>query len=359
MKAATLKFRRTRQDAPAGPESEEEPKEPALSWTGGSAVAAKAITYLLISCLFAGPLALLGIGWLVFASSGPAPAPVVAGDTSATVDERAAVEAFAEDFVVTWLTSVDGQEKQLAPFLDDYSSVTLPKVSWTTSGPATAGIAQAEDGTWSVTVAVSVAAPKKKPAVRRYFQVPVTYAGGAMVASALPAPVAGPAVATPARLDYRHRATTADSVTVAATQFLAAMLAGSGDLTRFISPGASIAPIVPAPYTAIEVEDVLVNQELTEADVAPETGRTLKLLLTATATATADQQISVTYALTMTAREGRWEVSSVDPTPTTLAEEAPAEGSGVVDDTQISEAPASDLPASSPANPTPSTTATH
>ena len=110
---------------------------------------------------------------------------------------------------------------------------------------------------------------------------------------------------------------------MAAQEFLAALVVGSGDVTRFISPDAAIAAVTPAPYTAIELEDVLVDHELTEADDVPQTGRTVHLLATATAIVTNDQAISVEYALTMTAREGRWEVAAIDATPQTLPSETP------------------------------------
>lgn len=317
MKVATLKFRKPREEASETEAAAEETQASALSWTGGSAAATKVISYLLISSLVAGPLSLLAIGWLILTATGPAPAPVTSGDTATVVDERSAVQGFAEDFVVTWLTSPDGEEDRLAVFMDDYSGVTLPTVPWSVSNPTAAGIEETEDGTWSVTVAATVGG-KKQPGLRRYFRVPVTYLDGALAAAALPTPVSGPQLAVEARLDYRYRATNSDAVSVAAGEFLNALLVGSGDVTRFISPGASIRAVSPAPYTVVELEDVLVDQELTEGDATPETGRTLHLLVTAIATATADQQITVSYALTMTAREGRWEVAAIDASPRTL-----------------------------------------
>lgn len=315
MKAPTLKFRRHPEpDAADTQEPTESDLGSVLEWTGGAAMATKVIRWVLIGCLITGPFALLlaiaGLG----SSTVETTAPVAQVD-QAEVDERAAVTAFAQDFVVTWLTATDGHEDALAPFVDDSATLSLPKKPWTAANPTTAGIEKTSDLAWTVTVAATVGSPGQ-PSIRRFFTVPISFdPTGAMVALSTPTPVAGPERATTPRLDYRYRATSAAPVSIAAEEFLGALIAGGGDVTRFITPGADIKAITPAPYTSVELEDVLVDDELTEADANPETGRTVHLLITATAALTRDQATTVAYALTMTAREGRWEVAALDPAP--------------------------------------------
>jgi hypothetical protein len=282
-------------------------------WTGASAMTTKAMTLLLWCLLIAGPVA------LVFQlMTPPPPAPVVQADnTDAQAGERTAVSGFAEDLVVTWLTTPRGQEKMLERFVTDASSLTLAEKPWTVTDPATAYIeSTGQRGVWAVTVAVTVAEGKDQPPVRRYFQVPVRYTeGSALRAQTLPAPVAAPAVAVADRLSYRYRATLTDPVAAAANDFLSALLAGSGDVARYVSPGSEIAAIDPAPYTTVVIEDVMVDDDPAEDGTSPESGEERHLLVTATVTAAAKQDVTVQYALTLAARDGRWEVKSIDLAP--------------------------------------------
>jgi hypothetical protein len=287
-----------------------------VEWTGPAAGVTKTITAGLLACLVAGPVGLLLAGWLVWiAATTPTAAPVVSTDVE-TASARTAVEAFAADFVAAWLTTTNGQEKRLAPFLSSYSGLTLPESPWLLWDAVPAGIVSS-DGSWSVTVAATVAESEHAPTVRRYFQVPVVYADGALVAQALPAPVAAPRQAAAPKLAYRYRAGLDDPVATAAGEFLAALLVG-GDVTRVISPGAEIRAVVPAPYTTVKVQDVQVDEDLTGLTTeTPSDGRQLHLLVTASVVGVAETSgLTVQYALTLTARAGRWEVAAIDPSPT-------------------------------------------
>lgn len=294
-----------------GPDAAD-PEQVTLAWTAVAGKATSATQFGLIASLLCGPVAVV-----LLLLSGSAPA-VVAEQQTATNGvsaDQVAASAFAEDLVVTWLSTPEGEDERVESYGPAYSSITLPKTPWVVTDSATAAMEQSEDGqTWTVTVAVSVSASAGSAPIRRYFRVPVHYAGGALAARALPTPVAAPAVANVVTLDYRFRAAPSDAVGAAAEDFLSGMLVG-GDVERYISPTAEISAILPSPYTAVEVEEIRLDQELTEADEAPETGRTLRMLVTADAAVGRDQVITVQYALTMTAREGRWEVAAIDPAP--------------------------------------------
>lgn len=300
-----------------------EPKAPPdvglqARWTGGSRLATRGATAILWSALAAGPLALVLGLLMVLAISAPAPsARAPAADRSG---EQVAVEEFAQRFVVTWLQTPQGQEKQLSPYVQ-VAHLTLPEVPWRAEAPATASVARISEGLWTVTVAVTLSA-RGSPAERRYFQVAVKYLpsgnGAALVAAALPAPVAAPLAAAAPELAYRYRASLADPVATSIGEFLSALLTGQGDVTRYVSPGTVVAAVSPPPYTAVTVTDVLVDRELA-GGTAPASGERLAVLATARATAGPQQVVDVQYALTLLARAGRWEVKAVDPAPAVVA----------------------------------------
>lgn len=343
--------RRPTNDEPAAPVLEDlliedEPDQPQLSagelqaqWTGGSALATKVSTGVLWTALIAGPVALLLV--FVLAAGGSAPVAPSAAPAPDRSGEQAAVSEFAGRFVAVWLRSVRGQEKQLAPYVRA-ARVALPEQAWPAGTPAIADIRPSSKTTWTVTVAVPVGPTTADPLpVWRYFVVSVHMdEAGALVALTLPAPVAAPRPAEAPKLDYRYRASMDAPVAAAAQQFLEALLTGTGDVSRYISPGAPITAVQPASATALKVTDVETDREL-PADRAPAEGDQVRVLVTATATTGPGRHNVVQYPLTMRVRGGRWEVAQIDLAPALSAES-----------TQPSRAPAVQPPGS--ASPTPS-----
>lgn len=308
--------------SPAVREDEPDPDTQLQSrWTAGPALATKGASGLLWTALLTGPTALLLALSGVLGSAPPVSAP--AAPAIDRVGEQAVVAEFAGRLVTLWLTSVRGQEAQLDPLLRGVQ-VSLPQVAWS-AGPITvADQRRLPDGTWMVVMAATVGPAGASPpagtagaaGVVRYFQVPVHLDAGGPVALALPAPVAAPGVAAqPPRLDYRYRATQDDPVAVSVQQFLAALLAGDGDVTRYLSPGTTISPVTPAPYTSVTVTDIATDLELIAGAAAPADGTQLRALITATAIGDPEQQASVQYPLTLTVRGGRWEITTIDATP--------------------------------------------
>lgn len=302
-------------------------------WSGPTAAGTKALTAALWCLLAVGPIALVLV--LLTASAQPATVPEPTG-VDDVAGERAAVTGFAEDFVVTWLSTPRGEGASLEQFVVDASSATLPEQPWQVSEATTAAVEQVEEHLWSATVAVTVLGPQSsseedeaasEPAPeRRYFQVGVFYDGGALRAQTLPAPIAAPEVADPAPLDYRHRVPTTDPVAAAAGEFLAALLTGASDVSRYVSPGADIAAVTPPPYAAVTLDDVALDRELPAGE--PADGEKRRLLVTATVTTPQEQALTVQYALTTAARDGRWEISSLDPAATTAPVTSDSAGAG-------------------------------
>jgi hypothetical protein len=351
LRSPQLKFRKTSGPSVDDPtedldvddaDTEAGAQQAPLSWTGASATSARAVTFGLLVCLLCGPLALAAF---FLARPAPVPAPAAAVGADPDVDTRAAASAFAEDLVVTWLTTPRLEEKRLEQFGLESNSITLSVKPWIATDPTTAGIAKSEDGrTWAVTVAVTVATTASDPGQRRYFLVPVAVTEGSLAARTLPTPVAAPATADAGELGYRYRATTSDQVGAAAQDFLTALLV-AGNVDRFIAPDSEITAVLPAPYSQIEVDEILLDRELEDADANPKTGRTLHLLITAVAAVDGEHQTTVQYALTMRSREGRWEASSIDAAPLLWESSADATGdpgSEPTDDSGTAGQPSSD-----------------
>jgi len=279
-----------------------------------STLATKASTLLLLCCLFAGPLALAVGGLALLSAAAPAPAP--AAKVVDLSGQRAVAGEFAQRLVVTWLTTARGHEANLAALMPGTSTVTFPQEAFTVTDPAVAGITQVE-GIWSVTVAATVTDQTKQTA-RRFFQVPITVGSdGAVAALALPSPVAGPTIQSGGGLNYQVQVPGTGPVAQTISQFLTAYAAGGGDVTRYLTPGVQIPAITPAPYTAVTVTDLRAITSAAGVDTTgtPKDGTSLRVLVNATGVVSPTQQVSASWALTLTARAGRWEITAIDLAP--------------------------------------------
>jgi len=311
----------------------ESPPPQVVEWSNGPALAAKAWGALLVLALLAGPAALV---WTLLR---PEPAQVTAGGgTTATAEQSAATER-AIELVETWLRA-DSDDKQLIASLTSAPVGTLPQEGLTIRDSSVAQLEPAEDGVWSVTVGVDVAepAPGSTPApppsgaadkaekpevplvwVRRYFQVPVLvdrtdtkYSGPdlAVTALTLPAPVPGPAAAEPPDLDYSETISPTSAAGESVGGFLTAMIAGDGEITRYLRPGISVPAVTPAPYSAVTVTGIKGSYEVSEN---PADGDGTHALVTAELTRLDGNKTTAQYVLTLVARDGRWEVAGVEP----------------------------------------------
>ena len=281
----------------------------------GSTLTTRLSTAVLVSCLIAGPAG-VAVGVLALASSASTAAPATAkvADLSG---QRAAAQEFAQRVVMTWLTTSRGQEAQLTALIPASANVSFPQEPFAVSNVDVAGITEIE-GAWAVTVAATVT-DQRKVTARRFFQVPVTVRAGdgAVSALALPSPVAGPVVSGSGDLNYQVQVPGTGPVTQTIGAFLASYLTGSGDVTRYLTPGVQIQAVTPALFTAVAVTDTRAITSAAGLDTTgvPKDGTVLRVLVAAVGTVSETQQITTSYALTMTARAGRWEISAVDPAP--------------------------------------------
>ncbi|WP_052499818.1 conjugal transfer protein [Streptomyces vietnamensis] len=333
--------------APAEPQpaAVQEPEaEKDAGWVGGWSTGAQANSAALLRWLVWGLIALgplLGaLAYLSVPTTSAAPAPKAA-PTAPTASGGQGAAGFAVLFVAAYLSAGDGDEAKLAAYYPPAANLQLEGVSGQHRGEqlTVVRLRQTDTAVWSVTVAARVigaqpsATPSAQPGVSpspeadpvRYFQVPVATAPGAggataYTALAMPAEVAGPERAKSPELVYgaMRPALPSDPHTQAVTSFLTAYLTRAGaELDRYLAPGTRLAAPSPAPYSGIAVDQLAVEGETGGEPVVsvPGDGTTLRLLVTLRATGQDGVRLPLTYALTLKARAGRWEIASLDGAP--------------------------------------------
>lgn len=288
-----------------------------------SALGAKAATVGLLTCLALGPVGAVAGGLAFLQSSQPSAAPVAAPVDQS--NERAIVGQFAQQVVVTWLTTTQDKPDPMLALVKDAQISGLSQTAFKVDDPAVSGITFV-DGTWSVTVAATITDANKTTA-RRYFQVPVRYSQGGLTALTLPAPVSPPPVTVGSSTGYRAQVDLTTPLGQTVGQFLTAYIAGSGDASRYLTPGVNLTPLTPAPYTSVRLSELRAAGSDQPPATVPQDGTKTRVLALGTAVVTDQQTANVAYALTLTARAGRWEISAIDPAPVQQQSQTPAASS--------------------------------
>ncbi|MFF8610912.1 conjugal transfer protein [Streptomyces sp. NPDC015346] len=344
--------------APADPQTptvQETGVEPEAGWVAGWSTGAQAnwaalIRWLVWVLIALGPL-LGALAYLSMPTTSAAPAPKTAPSAPSASGGQGAA-GFATLFVAAYLSAGRGDEPKLAAYYPPAASMQLDGVSGQQRGEqlTVVRLRQTDTGVWAVTVAARVTGAQPSPApptqpgaspsqsadAVRYFQVPVATAPGgggatAYTALALPAEVAAPERAKTPELVYgaMRPALPTDPRTQAVTSFLTAYLTKAGaELDRYLAPGTRLAAPSPAPYTGIAVDQLAVEGETGGEPVVsvPGDGTTLRLLVTLRATGHDGVRLPLTYALTLKARAGRWEIASLDGAPALTAPARAASG---------------------------------
>jgi hypothetical protein len=157
---------------------------------------------------------------------------------------------------------------------------------------------------------VTVAAQYADQSVR-YYTVPVAAdrAGASFTVTGAPGVVAGPARAEVPKPAYGVTVPEGD-LSSAVGEFLAAYLTGAGEIDRYLAPGVTLAPVSPAPYTAVTVQQVSAAEEAAAAEQMPADGTTVRVLARVEAR-DADGRWPLAYELTLAARSSRWDVAAL------------------------------------------------
>lgn len=311
-------------------EKVEAKKQPApaqgSSQTGLRALGAKAVTAAAIGALACGPLALV-VG---FASTQVKPVVTQAAVDNSLTPVQQSTGEYAAGFVAAWLSATRDNPSPLAAYIATSSVKQLSVEPWVYRDLTVVSVDVTED---SDLVSVVVAANVEELDMesedgatiwpRRYFAVTVNATESGLSVIGLPAPVAAPSKAdVPVKLAYTESVMATSTAKATVEAFLNAYLAGSGEISRYVTPGTEITALAPAPFQVLEISDLLADSAPSDT---PNTGDVVHVLATVDAGSAAGQQLTATYALTLTARDGRWETTSVDFVP--LESNAPAAAS--------------------------------
>ncbi|MFK0121443.1 conjugal transfer protein [Streptomyces sp. NPDC090994] len=305
------------------------------------------------------------LGALAFLSSS-APAqgaakPVAAASPASPVGPA----GFAELFVAAYLQAGQGTERDLAPYYSGSVALAVKPGTRTATQSTVIASREVQPGYWSITVAADVTAHDDKGKSKRlgiqYFRVGIQATGPAgaggtepgatagYAATSLPSQVAAPTALKPGGLAYEtdRGSSSADPSVETSRGFLAAYLTGTTELDRYTSPGTQLQPISPAPYAAVKVTGVQDDSSGSGQQKVPADGTVLHQLVQVDATDQAGSPVSLSYALTLKSRAGRWEVASVDDAPAIRASSPP---SAALHTTTPSPDAAAATPSPSPSN---------
>lgn len=221
----------------------------------------------------------------------------------------AGAEGFAELFVATYLGRAGrGEEDVLAGlYAGDANLRDVTPGGVYVLRTATVAAEEQVPGYWAVTVAADVLSAVDgvyAPRGVRYYAVGIASDGvDRYVATTLPGLVPAPPALEPPRLAVTALSAPRDEPHVeAAHRFLAALLAGQGELDRYSAPGTAFAPVTPAPFVGVSLQRVGVTER---------TGGPLWLRVEAAAVDDAGLTHVLHYSLEVAERAGRWEVTAL------------------------------------------------
>ncbi|MFF5505851.1 hypothetical protein [Streptomyces roseolus] len=277
------------------------------------------------AALAAGPAALLlafdspvPVAVKPAAASGPVPVR-----PAAAVAGEAGPAGFAETMIGLWLEC--GTASESSPALDQLR-LLAPGVQAPRWGghplvavqvTAVRTVRQGS-GAWAVTVAArladAVAGVQAEQSARglRFFTVPVTETGtGAdrVFAAGAPMETSGPQDGHAPASPYTARVDD-PALTDTVHGFLSAFLGAGGGAERYLAPGTALAR-PETRFTGVEPLQVLAQGR---PPAAGQEGATTRVRAEVTATDSAGREWPMAYALTLTARGGRWEIASLDTT---------------------------------------------
>lgn len=295
------------------------------SWTAGRQLTTRLVAVGLWGILLCGPAAL--VCNVVGPSSVIAAEPAVEAVPGLSATQQFA-GSHAESFVAAWLRATRHDHADLDRFIATSASTVTAERPLEYRDLSVAAVESAGEDLVSVTVSVQVADAavetkkgEQAPVWRlRYYQVLVSTAGAELAVMGLPTQVAGPTNGQRPKVRYEDfSASSSAGETV--QLFLAALLAGSGDLDRTLSPGAMVKPVTPPPYISVRTTALSASERPAEV---PGSGDSVQVRADVEATLADEQStVALTYWLTLTARDGRWEVTSIDSGPSQDALEAP------------------------------------
>ncbi|MDO5867078.1 MULTISPECIES: conjugal transfer protein [Paenarthrobacter] len=272
---------------------------------------------------------LMAIGSTLGAASFLAPEKKAVVQESGVSPQQQRAGAEAAGFVSAWLSATSTDSEALIRYLGPNAPGMASREPVEARNLSAASVETSADGTLVVTVAGEVKTPNTTAAkdpvtpsasastaeakpewVQRWWTVALSEKAGVYSVLGMPSPVPGPGRADAPTLGYQHSA--GPELNKAISDFLAAYAAGTGDVSRYVTPGSGIGAIQPAPYTEVKVRSVTTVDEV-PAGTPKDRTQARALVVVDLVVGNVQQQSQ--YALTLTARGGQWEVSAVEPAP--------------------------------------------
>ena len=236
-------------------------------------------------------------------------------------------QGWAEMYVRAWLSASRSDSAGLEAFYPPGMKTQRAVGTQVPVDTATLSTSSPAPGIWSIAVAVTMLTqqPDGKHQSRvTCVQVSVAEAesevvgpgGRAYVAVALPAPVTCPATLAAADLAYPETAELDGPIGQSVLGFLSAYLTGHGDLNRYTAPDTGLAPVSPSLYAAVQLVELCTHERFEPGQAARPLDRAqTHVMARAWGYDSTGEFTVIDYALTLTARAGRWEVSQIDPAP--------------------------------------------
>jgi hypothetical protein len=226
-------------------------------------------------------------------------------------------------FVAAFLDAGEDSPETLSPFLADASLDGVAGGSWFATRTVSLGAREVGPGYFAVTVAAEVVAadpesPESDPELgepvvwvpvgTRFYTVGVAETDTGWAATGLPALVAAPtpAAATEVLVGRLDGLDAAPGLEEMVSRFLAAFLAGDGELARYTAPSSQIVAVQPAPFVTVDV---------LEAGFVDTPDGSQQVVAVVQATDSAGRAQVLEYHLAVEQREGRWEVFELLPAP--------------------------------------------
>jgi hypothetical protein len=226
------------------------------------------------------------------------------------------VAGFAELAVGAWVEAdTDSAERVAGLFLEEPGGLTSGATAIGVQRLSTVRVRPVDEGYWAVTVAASVVERDRDgaalPATTWYVEVGVVGDdNGSLTAAGTPGLVAAP---SPVSAGWRVGEPTLrnpepdDPVAATVQGFLDALLAGGGDVARYVAPGLEV--VAPDPVPFVEVQ-------LRRLGVAEQPASRLRARLEAIGTTAAGAPRTLSYEIDLVQRGGRWEITSLSGAPT-------------------------------------------
>lgn len=294
----------------------------AATITAGAAARRGGAQVLAWVLLAAGPLSAVAI--TVARQTVPAPTVEQSGQSVGT-----GASGWAEMYVRAWLSATRDDDADLTAFYPPGMTTDRPAGAQIPVDTTTLSARPTGPGAWSVVVAASVlsqGADGVREVRLRCLQVPILEAAyaeqgspGAIpgyVAATLPSLVGCPATLTAAAPAYPGQIEAESALGQSVHGFLVSYLAGRGGLDRYLSPQTALVPVDPAPYVDVRISELRVGQSLDRSQIArPAEGVRIRVLVRAVGVDGLGLSTPLDYALTLTARAGRWETTGIDLAP--------------------------------------------